>query len=466
MATDCREIVIAGINSTSGASDTDKIVVTDADGLIDPSFLTERVEDIVGALVTTSTSITWTYDDGAGTLTGVITDRDYGDITVTATGATWTIDNNAVSNAKLRDSAALSVIGRSANSTGDPADIAASADGNVLRRSGTTLGFGTVATAGLADNSVTFAKMQDIATDRLIGRDAAGSGDPTEISLNATLAWTGSNSFGINLANANSWTGAQTFSSVDINGGTVDNASIGATTPSTGAFTTLTASGNVNFDSGTLFVDAANNRVGVGTMSPERLFTVAGSVDGAEILFQLQNQAGRVLNVRSTNAVNGVWTFYTPDSYRFNIDSTVALRIDIEGRVGVLNDSPAEALDVAGNIAADTAFLVNNVHALTDVTTAGQTRTLDLSNGAVQTISANQAFTINVTGPTSKHGLIYFYIYNPSGEYFNVTAGTGWLTLGFFIVPASNTLLALCVWDGAGAWDMMTKNDFGDSRPT
>lgn len=75
---------------------------------------------------------------------GGLTDGDKGDITVSGSGATWTVDNNAITDAKIRDSAALSVIGRSANSTGDPADIAAASDGQVLRRSGTTLGFGAV----------------------------------------------------------------------------------------------------------------------------------------------------------------------------------------------------------------------------------------------------------------------------------------------------------------------------------
>lgn len=52
------------------------------------------------------------------------------------------LQDNSVSDAKLRDSAALSVIGRSANSSGDPADIAAGTDHFVLRRSGTSLAFG------------------------------------------------------------------------------------------------------------------------------------------------------------------------------------------------------------------------------------------------------------------------------------------------------------------------------------
>lgn len=69
--------------------------------------------------------------------------------------------DDAVTDAKLRESAALTVIGRSANSTGNPADIAAGSDGDVLRRSGTTLAFGTIAAAGLASGSVTSAKLED-----------------------------------------------------------------------------------------------------------------------------------------------------------------------------------------------------------------------------------------------------------------------------------------------------------------
>jgi len=62
-----------------------------------------------------------------------VTDGDKGDITVSASGATWTIDNDVVS----------------------------------------------------------FAKMQNINTDSLIGRDTAASGDPENIGLNATLSMDG-----------------------------------------------------------------------------------------------------------------------------------------------------------------------------------------------------------------------------------------------------------------------------------
>jgi hypothetical protein len=75
---------------------------------------------------------------------GSLTDGDYGDFTVTGGGTTATIDPSVVTDSKLRNSAGLSVIGRSPNTTGQVGDITAAADGDVLRRSGTALGFGAI----------------------------------------------------------------------------------------------------------------------------------------------------------------------------------------------------------------------------------------------------------------------------------------------------------------------------------
>ena len=109
-----------------------------------------------------------------------------------------TIAANAVTDTKLRDSAALSVIGRSANSTGDPADIAAGTDGHVLRRSGTALGFGQVATGGITDLAVTTAKiaadavdntkLANVATATFKGRVTAGTGDPEDLTATQATA--------------------------------------------------------------------------------------------------------------------------------------------------------------------------------------------------------------------------------------------------------------------------------------
>lgn len=84
-----------------------------------------------------------------------VTTAKIADLNVT----TGKIDNNAVDNTKLRDSEGLSVIGRTGSTTGDPADIVAGSDGQVLRRAGTSVGFGTVGTAGIADAAVTTEKI-------------------------------------------------------------------------------------------------------------------------------------------------------------------------------------------------------------------------------------------------------------------------------------------------------------------
>jgi hypothetical protein len=52
--------------------------------------------------------------------------------------------DGTVGDADLRFSTALSVIGRSANTNGAPADIAAASDGQVLRRASSVLGFGAL----------------------------------------------------------------------------------------------------------------------------------------------------------------------------------------------------------------------------------------------------------------------------------------------------------------------------------
>lgn len=114
--------------------------------------------------------------------TGGVADGDKGDITVSTSGTVWTIDNDVVSNAKLRDSAAVSVIGRSANSTGDPADIAAGANDRVFRRVSDALDFGQLTVGMAPDQLWTYAKLQNVsATDRVLGRTSSGAGVVEEI---------------------------------------------------------------------------------------------------------------------------------------------------------------------------------------------------------------------------------------------------------------------------------------------
>jgi hypothetical protein len=125
-----------GYTFTSG----DVVTPTKLNNLVDAATVTNiQTADIADSQITTAKIA------DANVTTAKIADSQI---------TTAKIANNAVTNAKIRDSAALSVIGRSANSTGQVADIDAGTDGHVLRRSGTTLGFGQIAEAGIANNAV------------------------------------------------------------------------------------------------------------------------------------------------------------------------------------------------------------------------------------------------------------------------------------------------------------------------
>ena len=158
---------------------------------------------------------------------GGVSDGDKGDITVTASGATWTIDPDAVTYSKIQDVTATDrLLGRSTAGAGIVEEITCTAAGRALiddadvAAQRTTLGLGTLATqsgtfsgtssgtntgdqtitltgnvtgsgtgsfaATIADDAVTYAKMQDVtATDRLLGRATAGAGVVEEITCTA-----------------------------------------------------------------------------------------------------------------------------------------------------------------------------------------------------------------------------------------------------------------------------------------
>jgi hypothetical protein len=99
----------------------------------------------------------------AGTVPAAQMPAFTGDVTSAAGTVATTIISGAVTNAKLRNSAGTSVIGRSANSTGAPADIVATADGQVLQRSSGALAFTSLVTP-LYDyvNDFTFTTFDDV----------------------------------------------------------------------------------------------------------------------------------------------------------------------------------------------------------------------------------------------------------------------------------------------------------------
>lgn len=165
-----------------------------------------------------------------------ITDGDKGDVVVSSAGATWTVENNAITDAKLRDSAALSVIGRASNTSGDPADIVAANDGEVLRRNGTSVGWGTIATAGIADGAVTNAKQASMTAGRIKGRKTAdGDGAPQDLTAAEARTELGLGTAALEATSAFA-AASHAHSGADITSGTVAAARLGSGTPTSSTY--------------------------------------------------------------------------------------------------------------------------------------------------------------------------------------------------------------------------------------
>lgn len=157
----------------------------------------------------TATGLKWAAE------TGGVGDGDKGDITVSGTGATWTIDNDVVTFAKMQNIEEACLLGRESGAgTGDPKvikldsqfvwttiggkpalTISVPTDASKVSTSTTVTGTGGltgggdlstnrslsidtggVTTAKIADGNVTLAKIENIATDKILGRFSVGTG--------------------------------------------------------------------------------------------------------------------------------------------------------------------------------------------------------------------------------------------------------------------------------------------------
>lgn len=145
-----------------------------------------------------------------GPFGGGVTDGDKGDITVTGSGATWTIDPGVVSLAKMADVATATVFYRKTAGTGVPevqtlatlkTDLGLTGTNSgdqTITLTGDVTGSGTgsfaatianlaVTTAKVADDAITYAKLQNAAAGNVVlARAAATSGDYGEVALAAS----------------------------------------------------------------------------------------------------------------------------------------------------------------------------------------------------------------------------------------------------------------------------------------
>lgn len=189
----------------------------------------------------------------------------------------------------------------------------------------------------------------------------------------------------------------------------------------------LSVTGDLTIDTNTLFVDATNNRVGIGTSSPDQILSIVGKMsfktgtstrglvgppswDGSYISIQNGTLAENAANAALFQNSLGVTSLNASSGQRilFKIANAEHMRIDSTGNVGIGSTSPATALDVVGTVTADgltvqgdAAFggaIDETVYVL-----SGTTPALNPSNGTIQThtLTGNTTYSDSIAAGES-----------------------------------------------------------------
>ena len=121
-----------------------------------------------------------------------------------------------------------------------------------------------------------------------------------------------------------------------------------------GNFLVTDSNGDLNVDSGTLFVDASTNRVGVGTTSPDELLHIANTGGGASLLIETSTSAGGNLlfGDADSDTRGRVQYLHSDDSLNFWTAGTSKAIIDSSGRVlvGLTTGTNRNFLQIQGDV--------------------------------------------------------------------------------------------------------------------
>lgn len=204
--------LISAIGGGGGGGTVTDFIFTNANGIsgvVATSTSTPTLTLSLGAITPTTIVASGAISgfNLSGTNTGDQTITLTGDVTGSGTGSfAATIANDAVTFAKIQNITTARLLGRATAGAGDTEEITLgtglSFTGTTLNASGAALAItaltGDVTATGpgsvagtIANDAVTYAKIQNVTSARLLGRATAGAGDTEEITLGTGLSFTG-----------------------------------------------------------------------------------------------------------------------------------------------------------------------------------------------------------------------------------------------------------------------------------
>ena len=206
-------------------------------------------------------------------------------------------------------------------------------------------------------------------------------------------------------------TGEVNISKVDIDAGAIDGTVIGAAsaaaiTATTGQFnTSLNVDGTVTadgltVDTDTLVVDAANNRVGIGTSSPSGLLETNTTGDNFTYLRSGDaNTVGIIFGNQSDSATASIQMLHSDNSLSIRgYNNAERMRIDSSGRVGIGTSSPSSVLHLSTSNDPKITLTDTGFGASADITGSNGNLRLNSQTATIFDMAGSEKIRIDASG--------------------------------------------------------------------
>jgi len=164
-------------------------------------------------------------------------------------------------------------------------------------------------------------------------------------------------------------------------------------------------------DGAPLFIDDANERVGINTTAPDVPLDIVGSLATQDSVLRLESLDRRTnIVLKDSDTTNDLLLSCVGDDFRLRTGGSDRVTVDSSGAVGIGTTSPSYKLDVNGTVNASSRVRVGGEAGLyltgttIEVGSAGGGRSLSLAAGASDRLFINSSGNVGIgtTSPSQK----------------------------------------------------------------